>query len=78
MLMSSAPTRRAGGASGVITIARLFGQTVGAALVAFCFFLSSHHGPFLALVLGAIFAAAASIASLSRQFTPAQAVIIAK
>ncbi len=73
MLMSSAPPRRAGGASGVITIARLTGQTIGAALVAFCFFLSVHHGPVLALILGALFAAAASAASLARRFAPSKA-----
>jgi DHA2 family multidrug resistance protein-like MFS transporter len=78
MLMSSAPASRAGGASGVITIARLFGQTVGAALVALCFFVDGRHGSVLALVLGGIFAAAASVASLSRQFALGRAVATAK
>ena len=76
MLMSSAPPRRAGGASGVITIARLTGQTIGAALVAFCFFLAGGHGPVLALVLGALFAAAASAASFARRFAPSRTAII--
>jgi len=73
MLMSSAPPHRAGGASGVITIARLTGQTIGAALVAFCFYLAGHHGPVLALILGALFATAASGASFARQFAPSKA-----
>jgi DHA2 family multidrug resistance protein-like MFS transporter len=71
MLMSSAPPRRAGGASGVITIARLTGQTIGAALVACCFLLAAGHGPVLALALGALFAAAASAASFARRFAAA-------
>ena len=39
-LMSSAPPQRAGSASAVIAIARLLGQTSGAALVALCFGLA--------------------------------------
>ncbi len=78
MLMASAPPRRAGGASGVITIARLSGQTIGAALVALCFFIGGHHGPVLALVLGALFAAAASVASFARQLAPARTAVLTK
>ncbi|MDE2504151.1 MAG: MFS transporter, partial [Burkholderiales bacterium] len=44
-LMSSAPPERSGGASGVIAIARLTGQTSGAALVALCFGLAGAQGP---------------------------------
>jgi DHA2 family multidrug resistance protein-like MFS transporter len=65
-LMSSAPPERSGGASGVIAMARLIGQTTGAALVALCFGLVGAHGPTLALALGAVFAALASVASFSR------------
>ncbi len=65
-LMSSAPPERSGGASGVIAMARLIGQTTGAALVALCFSLVGAHGPVLALELGAMFAALASVASFSR------------
>ncbi len=72
MLMSSAPPKRAGGASGVITIARLLGQTSGAALVALCFYLGGRHGGVVALVLGAGFAGAAGIASLARNFVPSR------
>ena len=75
-LMASAPPNRAGGASGIITVARLMGQTTGAALVALCFFLDDHHGPVLALGLGAAFAGAASVASVSRLFVPLKEVAV--
>ena len=66
-LMSSAPPERSGGASGVIAVARLTGQATGAALVALSFGLAgSHSGPTWALLLGAVFAAAASAASFAR------------
>ena len=65
-LMSSAPTERSGGASGVIAMARLLGQTLGAALVALCFALLGAPGPTWALGLGAAFAGLASMASLAR------------
>jgi DHA2 family multidrug resistance protein-like MFS transporter len=66
-LMSSAPPERSGGASGVIGMARLLGQTTGAALVALCFGLMGHlHGPMWALGLGAVFAGLASMASFAR------------
>ncbi|CAN5310742.1 MFS transporter [soil metagenome] len=69
-LMASAPAERSGGASGVIATARLLGQTTGAALVALCFGIAGDHGPTLALALGAMFAAAAAIASGARLFAP--------
>jgi DHA2 family multidrug resistance protein-like MFS transporter len=65
-LMASAPPERSGGASGVIAIARLIGQTTGAALVALCFGLAGAAGPTWALALGAVFAALASVASTAR------------
>jgi DHA2 family multidrug resistance protein-like MFS transporter len=65
-LMSSAPPERSGGASGVIALARLIGQTSGAALVALCFGLFAGHGPTWALALGAGFAALAATASFAR------------
>jgi len=75
MLMASAPSNRAGGASGVITIARLLGQTLGAALVALCFYLDGRQGGVIALVLGAGFAGAAAMASLARRWVPARAAV---
>jgi DHA2 family multidrug resistance protein-like MFS transporter len=65
-IMGSAPPHRAGGASGIVATARLIGQATGAALVAYCFTLSSTRGTSYALMLAAAFAAAASIASFSR------------
>jgi DHA2 family multidrug resistance protein-like MFS transporter len=65
-LMSSAPPERSGGASGVIALARLIGQTSGAALVALCFGLADRQGPTWALALGAGFAALAATASFAR------------
>lgn len=65
-LMSSAPPHRASGASGVIAIARLLGQTTGAALVALCFGLAGAAGPGWALRLGAGTAALAALASFAR------------
>ena len=69
-LMSAAPPNRSGGASGIVSTARLLGQSSGAALVALCFELSPARGPELAIWLGCGFAAAASVASLLRLIAP--------
>ncbi len=68
-LMASAPRERSGGASGVVATARLIGQATGAALVALSFGIAGHHGPTLALAVGAGFAGVASIASGLRLIT---------
>lgn len=68
-LMTSAPPERSGGASGIVATARLFGQSIGAALVALCFSMSALHGSRLALGLGAGFAGAACLASFLRLLT---------
>jgi MFS transporter, DHA2 family, multidrug resistance protein len=65
-LMSSAPSGRSGGASGIAATARLTGQTVGAALAALCFSLAGHGGAAVALALGAGFAALGSVMSFLR------------
>ena len=65
-LLLSAPSSRAGGASGMVATARLTGQTIGAALAAFCFSIGNGNGPILALSLGVAFAAVGSIASFTR------------
>ena len=65
-IMSAAPPERSGGASGMIAIARLIGQTTGAALVALCFGIAGVAGPTRALALGAGFAAVAATASFAR------------
>ena len=65
-LMSSAPPRRSGSASGIVATARLTGQTTGAALAALCFALAGHNGATLALALGAGFAALGCFTSVWR------------
>jgi DHA2 family multidrug resistance protein-like MFS transporter len=65
-IMSSAPPGRSGGASGIVATARLTGQTIGAALAAFCFALAGREGATLALALGAGFAVVGSVMSFLR------------
>jgi DHA2 family multidrug resistance protein-like MFS transporter len=65
-LMSSAPPERSGGASGVIAMSRLIGQTSGAAMVALCFGLAGEQGPVWSLALGAGFASVGAAASSAR------------
>ncbi|CCH05869.1 MFS transporter [Achromobacter xylosoxidans] len=65
-IMTSAPPSRAGGASGMIGTVRLLGQASGAALVAACFNVSSTHGAVMALWLGGLCAALASLTSFAR------------
>ena len=72
-IMGSAPPHRAGGASGIVATARLMGQATGAALVAYCFTLSSTRGTSYALCLAAAFAGVASVASFSRMVVGRQA-----
>jgi DHA2 family multidrug resistance protein-like MFS transporter len=65
-IMSSAPSGRSGGASGIVATARLTGQTIGAALAALCFALAGRDGATSALALGAGFAALGSVMSFLR------------
>ena len=66
-ILSSAPPNRSGGASGVIAMGRLIGQTSGAAVVALCLGLfGTSQGPVTALAIGALFSGLASIVSLAR------------
>ena len=65
-LMSAAPPERSGSASGMVAMARLTGQAIGAALVALCFGLAGAQGPTWALALGAGSAALAAVASAAR------------
>lgn len=62
-LMTSAPLARSGGASGIVAVSRLLGQTLGASLVALCFHLSLGSGPQYALWLGCGFALVGAVAS---------------
>lgn len=74
-LMSAAPPERSGGASGIIAMSRLLGQTIGAALVALCLGLLAMRGTITALGIGAAFAAAASLASFLRLAVPHRGVM---
>ena len=66
-IMSSAPPHRSGGASGVIAMGRLIGQTTGAAVVALCLGLfTGSEGPLVALAIGAAFSGLAAVASFAR------------
>ncbi len=65
-LMSSAPPERSGGASGMVAMARLNGQAIGAAMVALCFGLAGARGPVWALGLAAGVACVAALASGAR------------
>lgn len=54
LLLSSAPNHRAGSASGMLSTARLVGQSAGAALVALFFHLSGDGAPHDAVFLAGI------------------------
>jgi len=77
-ILTSAPAPRMSAAGGMLGTARLTGQTLGAVILVFIFNVASvhdGHGPLLALVLAAGFAAEASVFSLLRlRHASAQAV----
>lgn len=72
-LLSSAPRERAGGASGMLSTARLFGQTTGAAAGALTLRLSGAEGPIQALTVASCIAGAAALISFSRLSAPRRA-----
>lgn len=67
-MIASAPPDRAGAAGGMVSTARLLGQSLGAALLAICFSLSPDiaTGAVRALGLGAAFTACGAVASVLR------------
>ena len=68
-IVTSAPLRRAGAASGMLGTARLTGQSLGAVLLAVIFTVTGTadgSGPRAALALAALFAAASALFSLAR------------
>jgi len=69
-MLSSAPRERSGGAGGMLSTARLTGQTLGAALVALIFGLAPGHGPTIALYVATGFAAIAAVVSMLRITSP--------
>jgi DHA2 family multidrug resistance protein-like MFS transporter len=66
MMLTAAPRERAGAAGGMLSTARLTGQTTGAVLTAILFELFTARGEILALELGAGFALVAGVISLLR------------
>jgi DHA2 family multidrug resistance protein-like MFS transporter len=65
-IQGSAPRARSGAASGMASMARLLGQTIGAALAAFLFSRLAGDAAFAALWLAAGFAALGAIVSAAR------------
>jgi DHA2 family multidrug resistance protein-like MFS transporter len=65
-LLALAPPGRTGNASGMISVARVLGQTFGAVLTAFILLVEPHHAGVIALITGASFAVFAVCVSLSR------------
>lgn len=65
-MLAAAPPARSGGASGMLSTARLLGQTGGAALVALVFNAVPHRANEAALLLGVGFVAVAIVVSLLR------------
>ena len=73
-IVSSAPTHRSGGASGMLGTARLLGQTLGTTLVALLFrIFAEGHRAQACLLLAIFFAIAAGVVSSIRmtQASPA-------
>lgn len=66
-IVTSAPLRRAGAASGMLGTARLTGQSLGAVLLGFIFGLAGvQHGSVIALGLAAVMAGLSAVFSLLR------------
>jgi DHA2 family multidrug resistance protein-like MFS transporter len=63
---TAAPAHRTGSAGGIVALARLTGQSMGAALVATCFVVATDIAPWLALKIGAGFALVGCLASFAR------------
>jgi DHA2 family multidrug resistance protein-like MFS transporter len=66
MLLTAGPRERSGSAGAMMTMARLIGMTLGAAVAALLFALSTEHGSVMAIAAGAIFAVAGGVASCLR------------
>ena len=70
-IISSAPTKRSGGASGMLGMARLLGQTFGTTLVALLFsFVVHNRSTAVCLMVGSGFAVVAAIVSSLRLSQP--------
>jgi DHA2 family multidrug resistance protein-like MFS transporter len=73
-IMAAAPRLRSGAAGGMLSSARLLGQTLGAALVAILFAAYAGSGPKIALCVAAALALAGAAVSLVRLKAPPQGV----
>jgi MFS transporter, DHA2 family, multidrug resistance protein len=73
-MISAAPRHRSGGASGMLSVARLLGQTLGATLSAVIFVVFPHSQMSAALLLACGFAVVAMLLSLRRNRTQQTAV----
>lgn len=67
-LMSTAPRERSGSAGGILATARLLGQAIGAATVAFCLSRWPEGGALIAIWFGVSLAALGSLISVLRLF----------
>lgn len=66
-IISSAPPQRSGGASGMLGMARLLGQTSGTTLVALLFsFVAASRSTSVCLIVGSVFALVAAVVSSLR------------
>ncbi len=69
-ILIAAPAHRSGGASGMVSVARLLGQTIGAMLVALVFDLLSRDAARHCLAFGASVALVAALLSAGRLWRP--------
>ncbi len=69
-MLTAAPMRRSGGASGMIPVARLLGQTIGAMLVALVFGLLPYESARHCLAFGALVGLAGALLSARRLLPP--------
>ncbi|MDB5989627.1 MAG: Major facilitator transporter [Herbaspirillum sp.] len=70
VLLTSGPRERGGAASGMMTMARLIGMTLGAVFAAVLFEISPEHGTVMALTAGSMIAVGGVVASSLRLRTP--------
>ena len=70
-MLAGAPRRRSGAAGGLQATTRVFGQSVGTALVAVTFSLGGPHGPVLGIGVGIVCALLAVGVNVARQRNPA-------
>lgn len=71
VLIGAAPRERAGAIGGLQAVTRVFGQTVGAALVATVFTLSQTAGPTYGLIVSAVFSMMALMVNVRRHWQAA-------